>query len=263
MFKKFSVIGGDPRQLTVAGLLKNDGYETILYGFDDEECAESIEEAFDADAIILPVPVSFDGEYINAPFSKKKITVKETVEGLNPAAVVFGGQIKPQIAAALEERGIKHCDYLEREELAIRNAIPTAEGAIEIAVSETPFTLHGSRCLITGYGRIGKILSKMLCGMGAQVSVEARKYADLAMIEGHGCRALALGELAHHIREFDVIFNTVPAMLFDETMLRLAREDTLIIDLASRPGGVDFETAARLGIRVIWALSLPGNIRKW
>lgn len=142
----------------------------------------------------------------------------------------------------------------------IANAVPTAEGAIEIAMTETPITIHGSKCLVTGYGKIGKILSKMLCGLGAQTYVEARKYADLAMIEGHGYEPLALGELKSRIGEFDIIFNTVPAMIFDENILKNVKKDALIIDLASKPGGVDFEAAKELGVRVIWALSLPGKV---
>ena len=122
----------------------------------------------------------------------------------------------------------------------IVNTVPTAEGAIEIAMNETPITIHGSKCLVTGYGKIGKILSKMLCGLGAQTYVEARKYADLAMIEGHGYEPLALSELKSRIGEFDIIFNTIPAMIFDEKILKKVKKDALIIDLASNPGGADF-----------------------
>lgn len=139
-------------------------------------------------------------------------------------------------------------------------AIPTAEGAIEIAMSETPITLHLSRCLVLGYGRIGKILSKMLAGIGAKVTVEARKFADLALIEGHGYEAIHMNDLKENIGGFDVIFNTIPSMVLDEDTLKKIRKDTLVIDLASKPGGVDFEAAKQLGIRVIWALSLPGKV---
>ncbi|MDO5396655.1 MAG: dipicolinate synthase subunit DpsA [bacterium] len=245
MFRTISVIGGDLRQLAAAQFMRKDGFDIILYGFEGTDKhgirdTSDVSGALCADAVILPVPVSFDGKYVNMPFSKNKLSTDELVANLNPAAMVFGGQIKPELAEALEQRGIKYCDYLKREELAIRNAVPTAEGAIELAISETPITLHGSRCLVTGYGRIGKILSKMLCGLGAHVSVEARKYADLAMIEGHGCNALSLKELGHHVNEFDIIFNTVPALIFDAELLKKIRRNTLIIDLASRPGGVDF-----------------------
>lgn len=265
MFKTISVIGGDLRQLAAAQFMRKDGFDVILYGFEDTD-KHGIRDTSDmlgalcADAIILPVPVSFDGEYVNMPFSKKQLSITELIAKLNPAAVVFGGQIKPELAEALEQRGIKYCDYLKREELAIRNAVPTAEGAIELAIAETPITLHGSKCLVTGYGRIGKILSKMLCGLGAHVSVEARKYADLAMIEGHGCNAMSLKELGHHVHEFDIIFNTIPALIFDAELLKKVGRNTLIIDLASRPGGVDFEAASKMGIKAIWALSLPGKV---
>ena len=142
----------------------------------------------------------------------------------------------------------------------MENSVPTAEGAIKIAIEETPFSLHGSKCLVLGYGRVGKILARMLQGIGANVWVEARKYADLAMIEGHGYEPLSLNEVKNYIDEFDVIFNTDPSLILDETMLRGVRSDTLIIDLASKPGGVDFNAAKLMGIRVIWALSLPGKI---
>lgn len=111
-----------------------------------------------------------------------------------------------------------------------------------------------------GYGRIGKILARMLYGIGAGVWVEARKYADLAMIEGHGYEPLPIDLLKNNIDKFDVIFNTIPSLILDEAMLRSVRNDALIIDLASKPGGVDFNAARLMGIRVIWALSLPGKI---
>ena len=140
------------------------------------------------------------------------------------------------------------------------NTIPTAEGAIEIAISETPVTIHGSKCLVLGYGKIGKILTKDLYGMGAITYAAARKYADLAMIEGHGYEPLQMSTLKGRINEFDIIFNTVPALILDDEVLSKVQKDALIIDLASKPGGVDFEAAKKYGLRVIWALSLPGKV---
>lgn len=123
--------------------------------------------------------------------------------------------------------------------LYIVNTLPTAEGAIEIAISETPITLHGSKTLVLGYGKIGKILAKDLCGMGACTYVEARKYADLAMIEGHGYEPLSLGELKDNIHKFDIIFNTVPSLILDSEALERVKKDAIIIDLASKPGGAE------------------------
>ena len=84
---------------------------------------------------------------------------------------------------------------------------------------ETPFTIHGSKSLVLGYGKIGKILSKDLYALGAQTYVEARKYADLAMIEGHGYEPLPLDNLKDHIHEFDIIFNTIPSLILDDEIL--------------------------------------------
>ena len=266
MFSTVSIIGGDLRQLTVAGELKKEGYGVLLYGFDkydggtELDKAKSLDEALCSDIIILPVPVTFDGATINSPYSAAPAAIDDFLDGINPSVLLFGGQIKPNLQKALNEKNIKFKDYLTREELAIRNAVPTAEGAIKIAIEETPITLHGSRCLVLGYGRIGKILSRMLQGLGANVSVEARKYADLAMIEGHGCDPLPLGELKNELYCFDVIFNTVPALVLSEELLRQVNHSALIIDLASKPGGVDFTAARLMGLRVIWALSLPGKV---
>lgn len=266
MFSTVSVIGGDLRQLTLGRELQKEGYHVFLYGFDKYDGITGLDEETDldlvlcSDIVVLPVPVTFDGKTINSPHAALPLTVAELLDALNPSALVFGGQIKSNLQKALEEKNIKFCDYLTREELAIRNAVPTAEGAIKTAIEETPITLHGSRCLVLGYGRIGKILSRMLQGMGANVWVEARKYADLAMIEGHGYEPLPLCRLNDYIDTFDIVFNTVPALILDEKLLKHINPDALIIDLASKPGGVDFTAARLMGLRVIWALSLPGKV---
>lgn len=266
MFETVSVIGGDLRQLTLARLLKSEGYHVFLYGFDkdirtdDPEPENDKDFVLGADIIILPVPVSFDGVTINSPYANSPLTIDEFLRNINPSAIVFGGQIQPNLQKALEDSGIAFRDYLKREELSIKNAVPTAEGAIEIAISETPITIHGSKSLVLGYGKIGKILAKDLYGMGAQTYVEARKHADLAMIEGHGYEPLPLTSLGSHIHEFDIIFNTVPSLILDDEILAHVNKDSLIIDLASKPGGVDFEAAKDYGLKVIWALSLPGKI---
>lgn len=266
MFETISVIGGDLRQLTLARLLKSEGYRVFLYGFDKDdavlgelECEEDVDYVLGADMIILPVPVTFDGVTVNSPYSSKPLSVSELLESVNRSAIIFGGQIQPNLQAAFEESGIAYRDYLKREELAVRNAVPTAEGAIEIAISETPITIHSSKSLVLGYGKIGKILSKDLYGLGAQVYVAARKHADLAMIEGHGYEPFPFQSLRKRIGEFDIVFNTLPTLILDDETLSGVRKDTLIIDLASKPGGVDFEAAKKYGLRVIWALSLPGK----
>ncbi len=266
MFKSVGVIGGDLRQITLAKMMSADGYNVTLYGFtesiDDENIkkTDNVNIVLDNEIIILPVPVSFDGLYINMPYCENKLTTKRFIEHINPSSLVFGGRISPEFSEELSRKGIKHRDYMCRDELAIKNAIPTAEGAIAIAMNETSITIHNSKCLVLGYGKVGKILAKSLSALGAKTYVTARKYADLALIEGHGYFPMSLNEAKNNLGEFDIIFNTVPALILDSNELQNVSSDSVIIDLASKPGGVDFEKAKDLGLKVIWALSLPGQV---
>jgi len=119
--------------------------------------------------------------------------------------------------------------------------------------------ISNSRTLILGYGRIGKLLAHKLYGLQAQIYISARKHEDLAWIEAFGYSGVTYGELDSHLNKFDAVFNTVPSLLLDENKLKKIKEDCVIIDLASNPGGIDFLAAKNLGRNVIWALSLPGK----
>ncbi len=124
---------------------------------------------------------------------------------------------------------------------------------------ELPVTINGARCLVAGYGRIGKVLARMLAALGAKVTVSARKPEDLAWIRLNGMRAVKTAEIRES-GQYDVIFNTVPSVIFDAQTLSLVAEDALVIDLASAPYGVDFEAAKRLNVKTILATGLPGKV---
>ncbi|MCR4434327.1 MAG: NAD(P)-dependent oxidoreductase [Clostridiales bacterium] len=123
-----------------------------------------------------------------------------------------------------------------------------------------PITLHDSKALVLGFGRVGKILSKMLSGIGAEVYVEARKYSDISWIRSYGYNPVSLNHVSEYLPGMDVIFNTIPSVILGSDLLSKIKKETLIIDLASKPGGVDFDMAKKQGLRTIWALSLPGKV---
>ncbi len=267
--KRILFVGGDLRQIHAINCISKTMTSVSVMGFEkaNEKISEKVQrirdfsEAEDVyDAIILPLPYSLDGKSINAPFSDTEIGITEIFENFSTKNRVFGGRCDPKIKAIAESNRLMLVDYLCREELAVMNAIPTAEGAIQIAMEETSFTLHSSECLVIGNGRIGKILSKMLDGIGAEVTVAARKKADLAYARAMGYSSLSVFQLQNAIKQFDVIFNTAPSLILDYHLLSNVRKNTLIIDLASKPGGVDFDEARRRGIKVVWALSLPGKV---
>ncbi len=263
----FAVIGGDFRQARVAELLGRN-YHVAVAGLDTGvELSHDVKKTQDvasavrqSGCVILPLPLTLDGVTINAPFSTQTITVDEVLSAASGGQVLFAGRVSEEIAAKADRMGVRLTDYLDREEFSIYNAIPTAEGAIQIAMEELPITLHGSNCLITGFGRISKVLAHMLEGLGARVTIAARKYSDAAWIKTYGYRYIPIPELGKEAAQSDVIFNTAPALLIDRDILKSLRRDSLVIDLASKPGGVNFEAAGRLGVKTIWALSLPGKV---
>jgi len=265
--KRFTVLGGDLRSVKLANLISADGNKVNIYGFKNAgfelglEESPNLESAInDSDVVIGPLPCSNDNEILNAPFCPDKIYIKDVFKTMNKNQLFIAGRISEKILQAASVYSVYSVDLLEREEMAVLNAIPTAEGAIQIAMEEMPVTLHNSNVLVLGYGRIGKILAKMLLGLGCNVYVEARKYSDLAWIKGYGYKPVHISELGNILENMDVIFNTIPHVVLDENALKKVRKDSIIIDLASKPGGVDFGKAKDMGLKTIWALSLPGKV---
>lgn len=263
--KNFGIIGGDKRQLALADSISSDGYSVCVAGFEALELdtsakRASVDEVIScSDCIILPLPATRDLKTLNAPFSESAILLDDKFVNSMRGKTVFCGIAPTLLQTSAAWREVKVQDYYEREDFMIKNAVPTAEGAIELAMREYLGTISGSSCLVAGFGRIGKVLARMLAGIGANVTVSARKAADLAWIGVLGYRPVKTAQI-RQTRGYQIIFNTIPAMTFDEQTLVACAEGALIIDLASPPGGVDFEAAERLGLHAIQALSLPGKV---
>ncbi len=261
----FAVIGGDKRQIAMAQSIADDGHQVYAVGFDkvnfsNQVIKAELDEAIEkSDYIILPLPVTKDHVTLNAPYSESKITLNDEFAKKLITKKVFCAMKSKLIKTSKIWNSISLYDYFEREEFTVKNAVPTAEGAIEIAMHEYLGTINGSKCLVTGFGRIGKILSRMLSGLGADVTVSARKPQDLAWIELLGYKSVRTSQILQKSK-YDIIFNTIPNLIFDYNTLSLCKKDAIIIDLASLPGGVDFKAANKLGIKSIQALSLPGKV---
>lgn len=262
--RTFGIIGGDKRQLFLAKSISDSCYDVLLGGFDSLESYGSLslcnvkKAISESDALIFPLPsIRTDGS-LNTPFSNENILLDgDDIEII----------LKKPVFTTMKNRFLKAYprlsngeifDYGARDDFAILNALPTAEGAIECAMREYEGTISDSKCLVTGFGRIGKILAHKLVLLGANVTVSARKPSDLAYVKALGYNALNTENL-RTVKRFDIVFNTIPRLIFDRELLMNTDTNTLIIDLASLPGGVDFDTAEKLGIYAVRALSLPGK----
>ena len=262
-YGSFAIIGGDKRQLFCARSLSDDGYAVTLGGFGsiaemkNIEVTTPFEAALVSDIIVLPLPCINTKGKIPDPFSKDDIDLTADLITAMKGKRVFCGMQKRLLDICPNLKGRVY-DYYEREEFAVYNAQATAEGALEVAMHTFEGTVNGSRCLVCGFGRIGKVLTSMLKSLGADVYASARKPSDLAWIEMCGAKAVRTDEL-YKLDGFDIIFNTVPAMIFSPVLLAKTAMHAVLIDLASGDGGVDKYAAERLGITHIHALSLPGK----
>lgn len=257
------VIGGDKRQIYMGMSFIRDGYNVIFYGLDKcgivEEDYSSLRHAVKkSDCVVLPMPLTKDGEHIFTPLTDELIKLDDDFCSIIKDKPIFCTNSR-LLRKTSDYSNAEIYDYLEREELAVHNAVPTAEGAIEIAMRNYQSTINSSNCLVAGYGRIGKVLSRLLAALGANVTVSARKLNDLTWIRLNGHNPINTSDIPSSGR-YDIIFNTVPSMIFDKKTLAKVAKDALVIDLASAPGGVDFVAAESMGINAIQALSLPGKV---
>lgn len=263
----FAVMGGDERIVQLCRLLAREGHEVRTFALERAgqidgvcACAAAADAAAEADCVVLPLPVTAREGLLSAPLAAGEHSMEEILSAVDTKSVVCGGRVDAQTEALARRRHIFLADYYRREELVVKNAVATAEGAVGIIMEETPVTLWRSRVLVIGYGRVGKLLCHRLAAMGAVVTASARNHGDKAWIEAMGYTAMDTRALQGRLGEFDVIVNTVPAPLLTEELLRETRTDALLLDLASKPGGMDFSAAARLGRHAVWALGLPGEV---
>lgn len=261
--KNFWVVGGDPRQAALAGLLADDGHGVHTFALERGEgmaCAPTLEGIRLAHCVILPLPAGDGAGRLNAPLSDRGCGLGEIVEAMAPGQLLCAGMADDRLRALAAGRGLVLQDYFAREELAALNAVPTAEGALQIALEQLPITLCQARVLVLGFGRLGRALAPRLKALGARTWVAARSYSQQAQAEGMGLEAEGLEGIKEWLCGFDLVVNTIPAPVLGMEELAAMKEGALVIDLASKPGGVDREAARRLNVPVVWALSLPGKV---
>lgn len=239
-------------------------YAQELYNFSENniiKCNEINDICLKCNYIISSIPFSKDNINIYAPFSSKKLEIKNVIQKMKNK-IFISGAINEDVKYLAQENNITIIDLMKNEKLTILNIIPTVEGAIQIAMEKTRITINNSNCLILGFGRIGKLLSKYLYNLGAKVSCMARNTKDLAWIKALNYNPVSIANLDNELnRNYAIIFNTIPAMILDSNKLKLIKnEETLIIELASMPGGIDFAKAEEYKINVVKALGLPGKV---
>ncbi|WP_077326224.1 dipicolinic acid synthetase subunit A [Virgibacillus siamensis] len=270
MNQSIAVIGGDARYLELLRQLQTLTDTTIfLVGFDNleqgftglQQTDFSDLEPEKLDAVILPITGTDREGYVDAAFSDQKIKLtKKWFETLNTSVLIFTGITNDYLTAITDDLDLSLIPLFSRDDVAIYNSIPTAEGTIMMVIEHTDYTIHSSRVIVVGFGRVGNTVANKFSALGAKVSVCARSIKDLARITEMGLTALPLDDLDKYTDECDLLINTIPAQVVQKDAIQQLPPHALIIDLASKPGGTDFKFAEQRGIKAILARSLPGIV---
>lgn len=237
MQKTICVIGGDARQQAAARALRRAGYSVLPPS-----------GAGRAGCLLLPLPLDRLTPELSCAFAAAR-----------PGTLALGGRFGAEVQAAARQAGLETVDYFRRPELAALNAVPTAEGCLCLLMQLRDRTLWQSPVLVLGYGRIGRALAERLSALGAWVTVAARSPEQRANARCAGCRAAPLEQLERLLPGFDAVVNTIPAPVLTAPVLAALRPGSLIVDLASAPGGTDFAAAAALGHTALLAPGLPAR----
>ena len=252
---KFLIIGGGIRLEKACDAFRADGYTADIYNG-----SEPLKNAIDAhDVILLGLPCSKDDTFVDTS-SDISVSIRDLAQMCGKSKLVLGGKMSERVKAVFDVYSTRWADYADSTEFEVLNAVPTAEGAIQIAMEEFPFTIHSSRTLVTGFGKVGKALAPRLLALGSDCTVVARSAKSRAEAEGMGLKAIDFSSLPHAVKDCRILFNTVPAKVVGKSVLSNMKPHQGIIDLASKPGGIDLDCAKTFGVNVIWALSLPGKV---
>lgn len=263
------VMGGDARQLEIIKKLTQLDAKLSLIGFEqlDHHFSGAEKEKLDEldlsqiDAIILPVPGTNLAGEIETIFSNETIVLTEKVLSQTPAhCTIYSGISNHYLDQLTNETNRKLVKLFERDDVAIYNSIPTVEGTIMMAIQNTDITIHSSKVAVLGLGRVGMSVARTFSLLGAQVKVGARKSEHLARITEMGLNPFHLCDLRKEVRDIDICINTIPYPLVDAAVIAQMPSHTLIIDLASKPGGTDFRYAEKRGIKALLAPGLPGIV---
>jgi dipicolinate synthase subunit A len=266
---QIAVIGGDARQLEVVRKLTELDAKLSLVGFEqlDHSFTGAVKEKLEElnlseiDTVILPVPGTNSEGKVETIFSNEDVYITEEIlSNTPPHCTIYSGISNDYLNEIIEKTNRRLVQLFERDDVAIYNSIPTVEGTIMMAIQHTDFTIHGSKVAVLGFGRTGMSVARTFQAIGAKVKVGARKSEDLARITEMAMTPFHLNDLSKAVTDVDICINTVPIQIVTASVLANMPVHTLLIDLASKPGGTDFRYAEKRGIKALLAPGLPGIV---
>ncbi len=244
------VLTADKRQQKLAALLEG---EVISYAWEENTSQkEACEKIY-----VLPTPVSKMDQNPQIKEKLKRELIKMSFKDFIDVKV-FGGVIDQDWKLFLEKWNIPYWDFMKLPEVVEGNGWITAEATVVEVLQQSDYSIYGQKMLVTGYGCCGQKIAKLFAKLGAKVVVVARRAQVQEQARKDGFTAIGFEELQKALVDISTVINTVPSLVLTEDCVRRMPRGSLIIDIASKPGGTDFEAAKRYGVKAKLALGLPG-----
>lgn len=261
------IIGGDDRDLYLHKFLKEKGFSTItLWGFDkvgyNAFSLEDLKRKLGKNpTVILPMSGTNELGLVKGKYSSESIVLgKDFFDILPDNTKIIIGYARKWFKEMCMKNQTNLIEVAEDDEIAILNSIPSAEGAIQIAMENSEITIHDSKSLIIGFGRCGITLARIVKNLDSKVYVMTRNKVSLARSYEMGFIPVDPNEYEKILPQVDFIYNTAPNMVLPKEKLKHCINTQVIVDIASAPGGVDFDYAKEIGIKAILAPGLPGLV---
>lgn len=254
MEKRFLFLGGDKR-ISFAAQKISQQYITEKIGLGEVY----LEPMGRYDCIVLPLPATRDGVYINAPLSDVQLPLELISQYAAQNAAVFSGGTHPQLEKLCSENSLRLINYFSDETLTLKNALMTAQAASALLQQSTESALFGANAVITGFGRIAMYLARLLSAFGCNVTVLARRAEQrtLAMLEGFN--AAPFSDITGLCSNADFVINTAPAQLFGEEHFAAMHTGAVFMELATISAEPQRTFAKNHRVQYIYASGLPGK----
>lgn len=253
--KLFVVFGSDSRFEYTLKALERNGREAVSFRDIPELDFPTLRDR--DKTLVLPLPFSRDGKSVNLPALPYAVTLNGITESLKNGDIVFGGMLTEDFIKTCKAKGASVYDYYD-EAMILRNAELTAD-ALLMLIDELFLDKNNLKFAITGFGRTAKAIAKTFSDKGFDFVITARSGSAENAAKSMNFEFVKFESFTEKSAFFDVIINTVPALIFDGRRLSALRKGSMIIDIASAPFGVTEQDADAHEIRLIRALGLPGK----
>lgn len=256
MYNTILIIGGDKRQDKLFSILKEKEYICLR---ENTDSVKALSEVKKHSIVILPIPLTSDGEYIYSNSPDFTLSVSDLLSAVQKESTVIAGAMSEKICDTLKEKEVIFYDICDSDCFTVYNAFLTSQGALKLLLNNTESLVTGKKVLVTGFGRVAEALALTLKGIGTDVFILARNPNQLLKARCLGYKTVNISAKSGVLCMFDFIFNTVPSRILSESDVFRLRDDTVYFELASKPFGADKKDFSAHGKKYIHGGGLPGK----